>query len=132
MIIGKLEPQIDPRTLDNRALDVLIARWLGDELRDGRWYSLDGSIWTHADGGPRLYTSDWNLIKPIALAMEQRLHATLRTSYGADVWGARFWADWETGAITGGTFSEVAYTDDLPRAVVLAALQGIARIGHAQ
>jgi hypothetical protein len=118
---------VDYRELSNREIDGLIAAWLKDEQdTDGRWHSRDLSVWSYEDGGPRLYASDWNLIKPVAAAMRERC-GVLHINESADGWGARFSASWETGAIRGGDFSVIAYDADLARAVCLAALQAIDR-----
>lgn len=115
------------RDTDNRTLDRQIAAWLGDtQDGDGCWESLDGVRWRHEDGGPRLYSSDWNLIKPIANAMRAR-GCVLGITQSADGYGARFRRDWETGAISGDRFSVVSYDADMARAVCLAALQAIAQ-----
>lgn len=110
---------------DDRALDRQIAVWLGDtQDGDGCWQSLDGVLWRHEDGGPRQYSSDWNLIKPIVAAMRAH-HCVLGVNQSATGYGARFRRDWETGAISGDRFSVISYDDDLARAVCLAALKAL-------
>lgn len=110
---------------EDRTLDTRIAAWLGDTKdADGWWRSADGAEWIHEDGGPRLYSADWNLIKPIAAAMRQR-GCVLNINQSADGWGARFRSDWDTGAISGGRVSAAVYDADMARAVCLAALKAL-------
>ncbi len=117
------------RTESNRQIDARIAAWLGDtQDADGWWRSPDGSGYRHADGGPPRYSSDWNLIKPIAAAMRER-QCVLHINQSADGYGARFSRSWETGAISGDRFSVISYDTDMARAVCLAALQALDQMG---
>ena len=111
--------------MDDRTLDRQIATWLGDtQDADGWWHSSDGVDWSHEDGGPRLYSADWNLIKPIAAAMRARAFV-LSINQSADGYGARFRRDWDTGAISGDKYSAITYDADMARAVCLAALKAL-------
>jgi hypothetical protein len=119
----------DDRTLPNRQIDARIAAWLGDTRdTDGWWCSRDDSKWRHEDGGPRLYSSDWNEIKRIVSAMRER-GCVLGINQSADGYGARFRRDWETGAISGDRLSSISYDPDMARAVCLAALQALDQMG---
>ena len=108
---------------EDRTLDFQIAEWLGDTKdADGWWHAPDGTEWVHEDGGPRLYSSDWNLIKPIVAALRER-ECVLSINQSADGYGARFCRDWDTGAVSGDRFSVISYDSDMARAVCLAALR---------
>lgn len=70
------------------------------------------------------YSSDWNEIKPVVAAMNER-HCVLSINQSATGYGARFRRSWDTGAISGDRFTVISYDDDLARAVCLAALKAL-------